>query len=232
MLYECQGAASHLVTMSRRGGHVCNNHNNPEVPCNAVVAVWTRGSQVSVACAVICASVCDCRHVCPHGGTHSAGAGNNGSNHRGYAPCRFVSVRSCTHCTRTQGFTFPPDVGYPFESSLERFYLMESHYNNPVRADGDWEAAVAAQHLGPVVDNSGLKLVFTPSLRKHDAGVVSIGERIFTKRDCVCVCVWLVRSCRLRVANFGRGGALRVRVGLPFGISRCRPLRAAVRWKR
>lgn len=75
-----------------------------------------------------------------------------------------------------QGFTFPPDAGYPFESAHGRFYLMESHYNNPVRTMGDWEAAVAAQHLGPVVDNSGLKLLFTPSLRKHDAGVVSIGK--------------------------------------------------------
>lgn len=47
VLYECQGAGAELVTLSRRGAHVCNNHNNPLVPCNAVVAVWSRGSQVS-----------------------------------------------------------------------------------------------------------------------------------------------------------------------------------------
>lgn len=72
---------------------------------------------------------------------------------------------------------------------------MESHYNNPVRSEGEWEAAVAAQHLGPVVDNSGLKLLFTPAVRKHDAGVLSIGKcgfffaRASKCRPCVRACL-------------------------------------------
>lgn len=73
---------------------------------------------------------------------------------------------------------------------------MESHYNNPVRSEGEWEAAVAAQHLGPVVDNSGLKLLFTPAVRKHDAGVLSIGKcgfffsRAPQSAGRACVPVW------------------------------------------
>lgn len=89
-----------------------------------------------------------------------------------------LRLRSKPLCT--QGFTFPPDAGYPFESAQDRFFLMESHYNNPIRSESDWEAAMAAQHLGPVVDNSGLKLMFTTALRKHDAGVVSIGKCFFS----------------------------------------------------
>lgn len=32
-------------------------------------------------------------------------------------------------------------------------------------------------HMGPVADNSGLKLYYTSTLRKHDAGVLSIGKK-------------------------------------------------------
>lgn len=47
ILYECQGKSSHIESMSRERGHHCNNRNNPNIPCNAVVAVWTKGSEVS-----------------------------------------------------------------------------------------------------------------------------------------------------------------------------------------
>lgn len=47
ILYECQGKSTNIETMSRERGHQCNNRNNPAIPCNAVVAVWTKGSEVS-----------------------------------------------------------------------------------------------------------------------------------------------------------------------------------------
>lgn len=86
-----------------------------------------------------------------------------------------ISIVKNIYIYSHQGFAFPPEAGYPFESTaIDRFYLMESHYNNP-NPDGD----LAALHLGPVVDNSGLKLFFTTIPRKHDAGVISIGKQFF-----------------------------------------------------
>lgn len=73
----------------------------------------------------------------------------------------------------SQGFTFPPEAGYPLDTSKERFYLMETHYNNP-NIPTDLETL----HMGPIADNSGLKLHYTQALRKHDAGVLSIGMYI------------------------------------------------------
>lgn len=87
---------------------------------------------------------------------------------------------------------------------------MESHYNNPVRSEGEWEAAVAAQHLGPVVDNSGLKLLFTPAVRKHDAGVLSIGKCGFFFRARLKVPA--VRAC----LSGGRSGRDEGKIEFPF----------------
>ncbi|XP_037025440.1 MOXD1 homolog 2-like isoform X3 [Bradysia coprophila] len=139
ILYECQGKSSTLEAMSRERGHHCNNRNNPNIPCNAVVAVWTKGSD---------------------------------------------------------GFTFPPEVGYPLDSSKERFYLMETHYYNP-NIPKDLEML----HMGPIADNSGIKLYYTQTLRKHDAGVLSIGmdpnwrhiippghEKVISEGHCVDDC--------------------------------------------
>lgn len=47
ILYECQGKSSKIEAMSRERGHQCDNRNNPTMPCNAVVAAWTKGSEVS-----------------------------------------------------------------------------------------------------------------------------------------------------------------------------------------
>lgn len=68
----------------------------------------------------------------------------------------------------TQSFTFPPDVGYALDS---RYYLMETHYSD-MEPPKDLESL----HEKPTADNSGLKLYYTSALRKHDAGVLSIGK--------------------------------------------------------
>lgn len=71
----------------------------------------------------------------------------------------------------TQSFTFPPDAGYPLDSKNERFYMMETHFS-----DSNPPKDLESLHADPIVDNSGLKLYYTPQLRKHDAGVLSIGK--------------------------------------------------------
>lgn len=70
-----------------------------------------------------------------------------------------------------QSFTFPPDAGYPIDSNNGRYYLMETHYT-----DTEPPKDLESLHAGPIVDDSGLKLYYTSTLRKHDAGVLSIGE--------------------------------------------------------
>lgn len=67
-----------------------------------------------------------------------------------------------------QSFTFPPDVGYALDA---RFYLMETHYSD-MEPPKDLESL----HATPAADRSGLKLYYTSVLRKHDAGVLSIGK--------------------------------------------------------
>lgn len=48
---------------------------------------------------------------------------------------------------------------------------MESYYNNP-----NIPLDLKSLHMGPIVDNSGIKLYYTQALRKYDAGVLSIGK--------------------------------------------------------
>lgn len=45
VLYECQGNSVRLASMVREGGRDCLNM--PAVPCNSIVASWSRGSSVS-----------------------------------------------------------------------------------------------------------------------------------------------------------------------------------------
>lgn len=63
----------------------------------------------------------------------------------------------------SEGFSFPPEAGYPLDAQNSRFYLMETHYTSPL--DGSQGS----------IDGSGLRLFYTPELRRHDAGVISIG---------------------------------------------------------
>lgn len=79
-----------------------------------------------------------------------------------------------------QGLTFPPDAGFPFDSSKERFYMMTTHYrvSNDAARDqtSDLDATETTPFNLPLLDNSGLRIFVTPNLRNHDAGVLSIGK--------------------------------------------------------
>ncbi|XP_041782918.1 MOXD1 homolog 2-like [Anopheles merus] len=66
----------------------------------------------------------------------------------------------------SEGFTYPLEAGYPLDSYQARFYMMETHYTGFQSNSVD---------LTPRVDNSGLRLYYTTTLRKHDAGVLSVG---------------------------------------------------------
>lgn len=63
----------------------------------------------------------------------------------------------------SEGFSFPPEAGYPLEPSTSRYYLLETHYATPL--DGSSGS----------LDGTGLRLYYTPELRRHDAGVLSVG---------------------------------------------------------
>lgn len=89
----------------------------------------------------------------------------------------------------SEGFSFPPEAGYPLEPTTSRYYLLETHYISPT--DGT---------LGSL-DGSGLRLYYTPELRRHDAGVISIGmdpnwrhiippgqQRVVSSGHCVSDC--------------------------------------------
>ncbi|XP_058126018.1 MOXD1 homolog 2-like [Anopheles ziemanni] len=66
----------------------------------------------------------------------------------------------------SEGFTYPLEAGYALDSYQARFYMMETHYMGFQSNSVD---------LTPRVDNSGLRLYYTTTLRKHDAGVLSVG---------------------------------------------------------
>lgn len=50
ILYECQGTSPHLEALSRENGRPCSAKNNPNIPCNAIVAAWFKGSEVRLFC--------------------------------------------------------------------------------------------------------------------------------------------------------------------------------------
>ncbi|XP_075604224.1 DBH-like monooxygenase protein 1 isoform X2 [Balearica regulorum gibbericeps] len=63
----------------------------------------------------------------------------------------------------TKGFTYPPHVGLSIGTAADpQFVLMEVHYDNPSYTEG-------------LIDNSGLRLIYTPVIRKYDAGVIEAG---------------------------------------------------------
>ncbi|XP_018599031.1 DBH-like monooxygenase protein 1 homolog isoform X1 [Scleropages formosus] len=62
-----------------------------------------------------------------------------------------------------EGFTYPPHAGLSIGTSIDPVYvLMEVHYDNPALQQG-------------VVDSSGLRLYYTPTLRRYDASVIEMG---------------------------------------------------------
>lgn len=142
VLYECQGSSSLLQALARDQGQFCADRSSSAVPCNAIVASWTRGSEVNI--------FINISYFLYH---------------------RYLNNSYSTSVSYVvfQGFTFPPEAGYPLDTD-QRFYLMETHYNNPSIAL-DWDTLQSTR----VYDNSGLRLYYTPVLRMHDAGVLSIG---------------------------------------------------------
>ncbi|XP_056620622.1 DBH-like monooxygenase protein 1 homolog [Triplophysa dalaica] len=62
-----------------------------------------------------------------------------------------------------EGFTFPPHVGMSIGTSIDPvFVLMEVHFDNPSLQKGK-------------VDSSGLRLYYSPKMRRYDAGVIETG---------------------------------------------------------
>ncbi|XP_050994681.1 DBH-like monooxygenase protein 1 homolog [Labeo rohita] len=62
-----------------------------------------------------------------------------------------------------EGFTYPPHVGMSIGTSIDPVFVqMEIHFDNPSLQRG-------------IVDSSGLRLYYSPSLRRYDAGVIETG---------------------------------------------------------
>ncbi|XP_001602880.1 tyramine beta-hydroxylase [Nasonia vitripennis] len=60
-------------------------------------------------------------------------------------------------------FVYPEEAGLPIGGeNFNRFVMLEVHYNNPELLAGN-------------VDSSGIRFIFTKSLRKYDAGVIELG---------------------------------------------------------
>lgn len=89
----------------------------------------------------------------------------------------------------SEGFSFPPEAGYPLEPSASRHYLLETHYTSPYD-----------DNMGGL-EGSGMRLYYTPELRRHDAGVISVGmdpnwrhiippgqQRVVSSGHCISEC--------------------------------------------
>ncbi|XP_071534713.1 DBH-like monooxygenase protein 1 [Panulirus ornatus] len=75
-------------------------------------------------------------------------------------------IFTCNHVVAawavgSQGLSLPAEAGYPLTPNGPKFYMMEAHYDNP---NGD-----------SFMDESGIRIIYTPELRYYDAGVLSIG---------------------------------------------------------
>lgn len=65
-------------------------------------------------------------------------------------------------------FIYPPEVGYPLDTNIVRFVMMETHYNS---LNIDFEQF----KINHMFDSSGLMLHITENLRMNDAGLMPIG---------------------------------------------------------
>ncbi|XP_037609304.1 dopamine beta-hydroxylase [Sebastes umbrosus] len=62
-----------------------------------------------------------------------------------------------------EAFYYPPDAGLPMGGpGSSRFLRLEVHYHNPLLISGRR-------------DSSGIRLHYTPSLRRYDAGIIELG---------------------------------------------------------
>ncbi|XP_033832287.1 dopamine beta-hydroxylase isoform X1 [Periophthalmus magnuspinnatus] len=77
-------------------------------------------------------------------------------------------LNSCRHVLAAwamgaEPFYYPPDAGLPIGGPKgSRFLRLEVHYHNPLIISGRR-------------DSSGIRLHYTPSLRKYDAGIMELG---------------------------------------------------------
>nr|XP_057913141.1 dopamine beta-hydroxylase [Doryrhamphus excisus] len=77
-------------------------------------------------------------------------------------------LNSCRHVLAAwamgaEAFYYPPDAGLPMGGTgSSRFLRLEVHYHNPLLISGRR-------------DSSGIRLHYTPSLRRHDAGIMELG---------------------------------------------------------
>lgn len=62
----------------------------------------------------------------------------------------------------------PPNVGFPVTEE-ERYYVIQTHYDNPTGVAG-------------VTDNSSVLLHFADTPRQHEAGTISIGDALVSLR--------------------------------------------------
>ncbi|KAL4218773.1 hypothetical protein ACF0H5_021360 [Mactra antiquata] len=61
-------------------------------------------------------------------------------------------------------FYFPQDVGFSIGGPEDEvFYIMETHFDNPTRRTD-------------MIDDSGIRITITPTLRKHEAGMLEMGH--------------------------------------------------------
>eukprot|EP00064_Thunnus_orientalis_P008424 superscaffoldBa00000999_g8447 len=77
-------------------------------------------------------------------------------------------LNSCRHVLAAwamgaEAFYYPPDAGLPMGGpGSSRFLRLEVHYHNPLLISGR-------------SDSSGIRLYYTPSLRRYDAGIMELG---------------------------------------------------------
>ncbi|XP_076032752.1 MOXD1 homolog 2-like [Oratosquilla oratoria] len=88
------------------------------------------------------------------------------SGHQCYQSSMSPLIYTCNHvivawAIGSEGLTLPPEAGYPLNPEGPKYYMMEVHYDNP-------------QHHF-FTDSSGIRIIYTPELRAHDAGVLSVG---------------------------------------------------------
>ncbi|CAG04874.1 unnamed protein product, partial [Tetraodon nigroviridis] len=112
-----------------------------------------------------------------------------------------------------EAFYYPPEAGLPVGGAGSSRYLrLEVHYHNPLLISGRR-------------DSSGIRLHYTPSLRRYDAGIMELGlvytpimavppkqHTFYLSGYCSSKCTQAVRAC-VSCAIFGAIFATSFRVG-------------------
>ncbi|XP_070554980.1 DBH-like monooxygenase protein 1 homolog [Ptychodera flava] len=98
------------------------------------------------------------------------GEGYHGFGHECYSPNMPQNLTLCTSVIISWaigggGFYFPQEAGFSLgdvENGDPDFVLMETHFDNPEFKD-------------TFIDSSGIRVYYTPKLRKNDASIIEIG---------------------------------------------------------